>query len=111
MASLQSLVTEQLKINNNLTLKELQAIFPDRPINTIRSCYRRSKVNATKDASGASNKITMEKMENMIMSRLNKKPSLPDLKLAVDFLKIKSQDHSELQEIDLDIFYKKAMEE
>lgn len=107
MPSIQAQVTEELKKDNNLTCKDIQAIFPDIPENTIKSCYRRATKNATKSATDAH--ITMDQMEKLIVSRLRRKPTLPDLKLAVDFLKIKQQDHSELEEIDLDKFYKKAM--
>ena len=109
MKSIQSQVNEELKKDCNLTYNDMAKIFSDIPINTIKSCYRRSKKNADKIATDAH--ISMEQMEKLIMNRLKTKPSLPELKLAVDFLKIKQQDHSELQEIDLEIFYKKAMEE
>ncbi len=50
----------------------------------------------------------MDMVEKLIIQG---KTPVPVLRVMTDFLKIKSQDHSELQEIDLDIFYKKAMEE
>ena len=110
--SLQSQVTKIYKELNNPTLKEVVASFPDVSRNTIKSCYYRSKKVATADASVAySDSITMEKMEKLLVKQLKKKPDVATLRLMVDFLKLKSQDHSELQEIDLDIFYKKAMEE
>ena len=56
-------------------------------------------------------KITMENAEDLIMDELSNNPSVAALRLMVEFLKIKQQDQSELQEIDLDIFYKKSLEE
>ena len=110
MKSIQSQVNEELKKDCNLTLNAVTKLFPDINYKTISSCYRRCKKSAEKSAVDAEH-ISMEQMEKLIMNRLKTKPSLPELKLAVDFLKIKQQDHSELQEIDLEIFYKKAMEE
>ena len=53
-------------------------------------------------------RITMDMVENLIIQG---NTPVPVLRVMTDFLKVKSQDHSELQEIDLSIFYKKAMEE
>ena len=60
---------------------------------------------------GENIKITMENAEDLIMNELSKNPTVPVLRLMVDFLKIKQLDKSELEEIDLEIFYKKSLEE
>jgi len=109
MPSLQSQVTEELKNDNNLTLSDTYALFSDHSPDYIKVCYYRAKKNRTKTDTRDTKHISMEQMEKLIMQRLKHKPTLPELKLAVDFLKIKQQDHSELEEIDLEQFYKKAM--
>lgn len=80
--------------------------FSDNNSNTIRSAYNRAKADAPPDAKNA--KITMDGVEKLIVAG---RTPIPLLRVMVDFMKIKQQDHSELEEIDLDIFYKKAMEE
>ena len=106
MVSIQKQVTKKLLDDTEMTLEGMLKAFSDTNSNTIRSAYNRAKSNAPGDAKGA--KITMDMVEKLIVG---KKTAIPLLRVMVDFLKIKSQDHSELEEIDLEIFYKKAMEE
>ena len=110
--SLQSQVNEALTIKPGLTLKKLHQLYPEANTNTLRSAYNRflkKRNSCTFDASDAySDRITMDLVENLIIKG---KTPIPLLRVMTDFLKVKSQDHSELQEIDLSIFYKKAMED
>ena len=106
MVSIQSQVTEILVDNPELTLNEVKKEFSDCNPNTIRSCFNRARTNAPNDAKNA--KITMDMVEKLIVAG---KTPVPSLRVMVDFLKIKQQDHSELEEIDLELFYKKAMED
>ena len=112
MPSLQSQVTQLLVDDNTLTIRDMYECFPNNPQSSIRSAYRRGLKVASSDASNGSSgeKITMEKMEGLLIKQLKKKADVATLRLMVDFLKIKQQDQSELQEIDLGMFYKKAME-
>ena len=106
MTSIQSQVTEILVGNPGLTLTAIKEKLSDYNPNTIRSCFNRAKANASDDAKDA--KITMDMVEKLIVAG---KTPVPSLRVMVDFLKIKQQDHSELEEIDLELFYKKAMED
>ena len=110
--SIQSQITKTLEEHSKYTLNDMLKAFPDINSNTIRSAYNRAANNARNNANSASgNKINMEMTEALLMKQLRKKPDTATLRLIMDFLKIKQQDHSELEEIDLSIFYKKAMED
>jgi len=112
MISIQKQVSEVMQNNENITLPELKKRFGDVNPNTIRSAFNRAKASAIGDANDASNAtINMEMVEGLLMKQLKKKPDVSVLRLMVDFLKIKSQDHSEMEEIDLSIFMKKAMDD
>jgi len=109
--SIQSQVSKTLTNEPTLTLKEMINLYPDKSVGTITSSYYRSKKlasNNTKLASDGDNRITMDMVEQLI---IRGKTPVPVLRVMTDFLKVKSQDHSELEEIDLEIFYKKAMED
>ena len=106
--SIQSQVNETLTIKPELELDQLQILFPKINTNTLRSAYNRFKkkeIMRTDDAHDAS-RITMDMVEKLIIAG---KTPIPLLRVMTDFLKVKSQDHSELQEIDLEKFYQKAM--
>ena len=105
--SIQSQVTKKYQELNNPTLKDLRKSLPDLSPEQVKTCYYRAKKVANKNATGDT-RITMDMVEKLIVKG---KTSIPLLRVMTDFLKVKSQDHSELQEIDLTIFYKKAMEE
>ena len=112
MPSIQSQVSKLLTNEPGLSLKDIGILIPKAKPSTLNSCYTRHKNNAKDNALDALNTdptISMDLMEKLLMKQLKKKPDIPTLRLMVDFLKLKSQDHSELQEIDLEIFYKKAM--
>jgi len=106
MVSIQSQVSDLLSESKDITLSEIIKEFSDCNANTIRSCFNRAKANASGDAKDA--KITMDMVEKLIVAG---KTPVPSLRVMVDFLKIKQQDHSELEEIDLELFYKKALED
>ena len=111
--SIQSQVNQTLTIKPGIKLKELQLLYPGVKTSSLKSCYYRAKSYnkkaATNNATDAySDRITMDMVENLIIEG---KTPVPILRVMTDFLKVKSQDHSELQEIDLSIFYKKAMED
>lgn len=112
MVSIQKQVSEVLENNENLTLDEVREKFLDTNPDTIKSAfYRAKKVSKGNGTIATGSKITMEMVESLLVNQLKKKKDTPTLRLMVDFLKIKQQDHSELEEIDLDKFYKKAMED
>ena len=105
--SIQSQVTEKYQELENPTLKEMRLEFPDFSPEQIKTAYYRAKkVSNNKDTGDT--RITMDMVEKLIVKG---KTPIPLLRVMTDFLKVKSQDHSELQEIDLDLFYKKAMED
>jgi len=110
--TIQSKVSKTLTNEPTLTLKEMLKLYPNKAVGTITSSYYRSKKLASNNAKLASDvddsRITMDLVENLI---IRGKTPIPLLRVMTDFLKVKSQDHSELEEIDLSIFYKKAMEE
>ena len=107
--SIQSQVTKKYEELNNPTYDTIKRFFGDVNESTLKSAYRRCKKNATNNASDAySDRITMDKLERLIIQG---KTPIPLLRVMTDFLKVKSQDHSELEEIDMELFYKKAMEE
>ena len=106
--SIQSIVTKKYQELNNPTLKDLRESLPNIDSTQVKTCYYRAKkVSQGVDTNDPT--ISMDLMEKLLMKQLKRKPDIPTLRLMVDFLKLKSQDHSELQEIDLEIFYKKAM--
>ena len=107
--SIQAQVTKYVVDHDNCTLDDVKKEFSDYNSKTLSSAFRR----ATKDAgiTASSAKINMDMVEKLLMKELRKKPGPQILRLIIDFLKIKSQDHSELEEIDLNKFYKKAMED
>ncbi len=112
MTSIQSQVSEVFIDNESMTLKDMKKKFSTINPETIKSCYYRArKVSKLDETVATSGKITMEYMEGLLMKQVNKRKDVPTLRLMVDFLKIKQQDHSELEEIDLELFYKKAMED
>lgn len=109
--SIQSQVSLYLKNNIDAKLRDLERQFPKNKRSTLNSCLTRFKNIAKNNALDALNdpgRITMDMVEQLI---IRGKTPIPLLRVMTDFLKVKSQDHSELQEIDLSIFYKKAMEE
>jgi hypothetical protein len=110
--SIQSQVSDLLTITPGLTKKGLKELLPDINPKTIDSCYNRhiksAKNNAEYAADALNKRITMDLVEQLIIQG---NTPVPILRVMTDFLKVKSQDQSELQEIDLDIFYKKAMED
>ena len=105
--SIQSQVSKLLTNDPTLTKKELQKLLPDVKLKTLHSCFNRHKKPAVISADDAS-RITMDMVEKLIIKG---KTPIPLLRVMTDFLKVKSQDHSELEEIDMELFYKKAMEE
>jgi len=111
--TIQSQVSVYLKKNTDAKLKDLEHNFPKINKKSLNSCYYRYKSTANNTAVTAvtNGKITMENMEALLVKQLKKKSDVNTLRLMVDFLKIKQQDKSELKEIDLEIFYKKAMED
>ena len=112
MVSLQKQVSEKYQTIENLTLDGMKKEFPLINPDTIKTCfYRARKVSKKNETNVSGNTINMEMVEGLLMKQLAKKPDVGVLRLMVDFLKIKSQDHSELEEIDLSIFMKKAMED
>ena len=113
MTSIQSQVSKLLENTPTLTLKQLQDKLPKVKPSTLNSCLTRHRNNAKENALDAltSETITVDRMEKLLIKQLKRKPDISTLRLMVDFLKLKQQDQSELQEIDLSIFYKKAMEE
>ena len=108
MVSIQSQVSKTLTKEPGLSLKEMLELYPNKAVGTITSSYYRSKKLANNDDNLASDRITMDMVEKLIISG---KTPIPLLRVMTDFLKVKSQDHSELEEIDMELFYKKAMEE
>ncbi len=108
MKSIQSQVTKFVEENPSVSLAKTLYNFDNLKPNTIKSAYCRAQKNATIDATNATSKITMDGVEKLIVAG---KTPIPLLRVMVDFMKIKQQDHSELEEIDLELFYKKAMEE
>ena len=106
--SIQSQVTKKYQELNNPTLKELRESLPDLTPDQVKTCYYRVK-KVSQEIDTNDPKISMGMMEKLLMKQLKRKPDIPTLRLMVDFLKLKSQDHSELQEIDLEMFYQKAM--
>jgi hypothetical protein len=109
--TLQAEVSKFLENNTNAKLKDLENKFPNRSKSSLKSCFYRSKKVATEmqqDATYDKSKITMDQVEKLIIKG---KTPVPLLRVMTDFLKIKQQDHSELQEVDLTKFYKKAMED
>ncbi|KKM78469.1 hypothetical protein LCGC14_1359610 [marine sediment metagenome] len=115
MTSIQYQISRTVKKTPGIELRDLKPLFPDINPNTLRSCYNRALNDAPRRTTVASldnaTKINMENAEELIIEQLKQNPSVPVLRLMVDFLKIKQMDHSELEEIDLELFYKKAMEE
>ena len=105
--TIQSQVSEYLTNEPTLTKKQLQKLLPNVNSKTLYSCYNRHKKPAVLSANSAE-RITMDLVENLIIQG---KTPIPLLRVMTDFLKVKSQDHSELEEIDMDLFYKKAMDE
>ena len=105
--SIQSQVTQKYKELNNPTLKEMRECLPDINPIAIKTCYYRAKKVSNKSETNDT-RITMDMVEKLIIKG---KTSVPILRVMTDFLKVKSQDHSELQEIDMTLFYKKAMED
>ena len=92
---------------NNRTLKDMRLEFPDLDPTQVKTAfYRAKKVSQKGDTDDT--RITMDMVEKLI---IRGKTPVPVLRVMTDFLKVKAQDHSELEEIDLSIFYKKAMEE
>ena len=111
MVSIQSQVSNYIKKNPRATLKNIYHDFDTLNRNTIKSAFNRAMKDAPKyaiDASSGDAKITMDMVEKLIVAG---KTPVPSLRVMVDFLKIKQQDHSELEEIDLELFYKKALED
>ena len=110
MKTIQSQVSKYLRNNTDAKLKDVEQRFPNINTSSLKSCYYRTKNVATKDETVATHndRITMDMVEKLIISG---KTPIPLLRVMTDFLKVKSQDHSELEEIDMELFYKKAMEE
>ena len=112
MISIQKQVSEKYQTLENKTLDAMKKEFPNTNPDTIKTCfYRARKVSNKIETNETNATINMEMVEGLLMKQLKKKPDVSVLRLMVDFLKIKSQDHSELEEIDLSIFMKKAMED
>ena len=88
--------TYKNKKSNNYTENEVKSEFHDQDNNSGTKIKK---------------KINMDNVEELILKQLDKSPGVPVLRLVVDFLKLKSQDHSELKEIDLDKFYKIAIDD
>lgn len=86
----------QKKKSNNYVENEVKSEFHDQDNNSGTKIKK---------------KINMDNVEELILKQLDKSPGVPVLRLVVDFLKLKSQDHSELKEIDLDKFYKIAIDD
>lgn len=105
--SIQSQVSKLLENEPTLTLKDTQDKFPKLKPGSVKTAYYRHKKES--ELPETSETITMDRMEKLLIKLLKKKPDVSTLRLMVDFLKIKQQDQSELQEIDMSIFYKKAM--
>ena len=105
--SIQSQVTKRYQELENPTLKDMRLEFPELDPTQVKTAYYRAKkVSNNNDTDDT--RITMDLVEKLIIKG---KTPVPVLRVMTDFLKVKSQDHSELQEIDLSIFYKKAMED
>ena len=113
--SIQSQVTKYLTKYPDNNCKQTQNYFCEISPGYIKKLFYKNKrvtKKVTQKVTELPNiddtRITMDMVEKLIVKG---KTSIPLLRVMTDFLKVKSQDHSELQEIDLDIFYKKAMEE
>ena len=113
--SIQSQVTLYLKKYPDNSCKQTQRYFDDTSPGYIKKLYYQHRKVTNKVTPKVTelpeinnDRITMDLVENLIIEG---KTPVPILRVMTDFLKIKSQDHSELEEIDLSIFYKKAMED
>ena len=114
--SIQTQVSKFIKKNPHASIKATLREFDNLNPKTIRSAYSRVHLTAESSAEieytdASTGKINMEMTEALLMAKLKRNPDTATLRLIMDFLKIKQQDHSELEEIDLSIFYKKAMED
>jgi hypothetical protein len=105
--TIQAQVNKYIEKNPSASVEDILQQFPKKNVNTLKSCYRRIQKRAG-DVHFDASKITMDQVEKLIIEG---KTPVPLLRVMTDFLKIKSQDHSELQEIDLNLFYKKGMED
>ena len=110
--TLKKRIKEMFEADPELSIYDLEKKFPDRNFEYLRRCLS----NIKKEERGLGKpkkitKITMEILEPLIARRLEHNPNNADLKLAVEVLKIKQQDTGLMQDIDLEKFYKKGMEE
>ena len=101
---LKDIIAEHIAENPEHKLPDVKKQFPDIDAIQLKNAFYRVVGKNRKKPK----RITMDYVEKLI---LDGRMDTGKIRVMVDFLKIKQQDHSELQEIDLTLFYKKAMEE
>ena len=101
-------VNEIYKENTKITFSELRDKFPNYKASTLKSALSTAR-RYSKDLSNKSTiitQITEEEIERIIIEKLNKTYDNANIRLAIDFLKIKQADSGLDNDLDIEQFIK-----
>ena len=103
MVSIQSTVIALYKENKEISLDDLREMFPNYKDSTLSNALSvaRNSILGTIDDKIIFTKIDEEEVEKVILSLLNKRVDTANVRLMVDFLKIKRM--SSDMDVDLDV--------
>ena len=111
MTSVQTSVIALYRKNPLITVDDLKKIFSNSADSYLRSALSTARKGFTEFSKNDKNfeKITEDEIEKVIIERLNKSLDNSNIRLAIDFLKIKRSESGLEDELDIEQYLKKVV--